>query len=114
MDSWSSTPAQALPIGVQLPPSLSLYDRTEHSPSRPPANVRPVTRSVARIGSMLITLFCGVTSVQVGLPFASITILSVLVPDWYISVPVLPFTPSEGSPAVFEANRLDGAARLVN
>src|SRR5581483_5751468 len=53
MVSWSMVPEHEFATGVHEAPSSSVYDRMLHEPSSPPAHVRPVAGSVARMGSRL-------------------------------------------------------------
>src|SRR5436309_1016013 len=98
-------------LGTQLSPSSSVYDIRLLRPSNCEENVRPVTGSVNRIGSSVVTAFGGLTSSQ-SFPgrgtAGEVQSLSrsrrVVVEEMYIKVPPLSaislfqLTPTLGSP----------------
>ena len=110
---WWSTP-ELIPepwLGVQLAPSSSVYDMRLVRPRSCEENVRPVAESVARMGSLVVMAFGGLTSSQlpsgrrVGGEVQSLKRRRrVLVLDRYMTVPPLSpislfqLTPALGSP----------------
>src|SRR3954466_6171860 len=90
---------------------------TAHEPSSPPARVRPLAGSVARIGSMLNTEYGDETSDQLtvgGCARSSKRSLYVDVSDMNIALPLFQLTPSDGSPAFAALDSAAGAAETTN
>src|SRR5581483_4113976 len=113
MVSWSMVPEHEFATGVHEAPSSSVYDRMLHEPSSPPAHVRPVAGSVARMGSRLGVVTGRAALVHVALP-PEMTILYVVAEASNRKAPVARSAPMLGSPALLTPLSVMGPGEIVN